>query len=216
MPAFIPAAVGAVTGIVKTIKGAHQNNLANKVKVPDATYNTSPYAQAALAQMTQYKNSRMAGAGNAENNIMSNQASTIGAIDRNSMSGAQALAMIAGAQGNTNQAFNSLNQQEGQDQYNKMNMWNNANTQMVGEDYNAYQDRVRKQNLAINEKSSLRNAATQNFGNGMNDLGNAAMSGANAYAAQQDGEPQGGKVNNANPMLYSSDQFRNNNGMKVH
>ena len=68
MPAFIPAAVGAVTGIVKTIKGAHQNNLANKVQVPDVTYNTSPYAQAALAQMTQYKNSRMAGAGNAENN----------------------------------------------------------------------------------------------------------------------------------------------------
>ena len=102
------------------------------------------------------------------------------------MSGTQALSMIMAAQGNTNQAFNSLNQQEGQDQYNKMNMWNNANTQMVGEDHNAYQDRVRKQNLAINEKSSLRNAATQNIGNGMNDFGNAAMSAANAYAAKNE------------------------------
>lgn len=186
MPAFIPAAVGAVTGIVKTIKGAHQSNLANKVQVPDVTYNTSPYAQAALAQMTQYKNSRMAGAGNAENNFMANAAATRDSVRNNAMSGTQALSMIMAAQGNTNQAFNSLNQQEGQDQYNKMNMWNNANTQMVGEDYNAYQDRVRKQNLAINEKSSLRNAATQNIGNGMNDFGNAAMSAANAYKAQQE------------------------------
>lgn len=211
MAAYIPSAVGAVTGLIKTIKGAHQNNLANQVVVPNASYNTSPYAQAVLAQADQYKNSRMAGAGAAENNIDANQSSTIGAIGRNAMSGSQALSLIMGAQGNTNQAFNNLRQQEGQDQYNKINNWNNANAQMVGEDDKMYADRVRKQNLAINEKNALRGASTQNSGNGMNDFGNAAMLEANAYAATQNNP----RVGYADPQLYTSDQFRDNNGIQI-
>ena len=181
MPAAaIPLITMAASAAIKAGKSAHQNNLANGVVVPDATYQTSPYAQAMLAQANQYKNSRMTGAGEAEQNIQTNQANTIGSIQRNATSGSQALALSIAAQGNSNTAFNQLRQQEGADQQNKMNNWNNANQQMIGEDDKVYQDRVRKQNLAMNEKNALRGAANANFGGAMNDLSNGVMASNNA------------------------------------
>ena len=180
MPAAIPLGISAISGLIKMGKSAHQNNLANNVVVPDANYQTSPYAQAMLAQANQYKNSRMTGAADAEQNIDTNQANTIGSIQRNATSGAQALSLSMAAQGNSNNAFNQLRQQEGADQQNKLNNWNNANQQMIGEDDKVYQDRVRKQNLAMNEKNALRGAANANFGGGLNDLSNGVMASNNA------------------------------------
>ena len=180
MPPAIPFIAMAASAAIKAGKSIHQNNLANRVVVPDATYQTSPYATAMLAQANQYKNARMTGAADAEQNIDTNQANTIGSIQRNATSGAQALSLSIAAQGNSNTAFNQLRQQEGADQQNKMNNWNNANQQMIGEDDKAYQDRIRKQNSAMNEKNALRGAANANFGGAMNDLSNGIMASNNA------------------------------------
>jgi hypothetical protein len=171
----IAAGVSAASGIYKIAKGAHQNHLANKVVVPEANYETSPYAIKMLDEANRIKDSRMAGAAAAENNIYGSQANATGAIDRNSTSGAQALAMLAATQGNTNQAFSNLRQQEGADQMQKLQNWNNANMGMINEGDKVYQDAVRKRQEAINEKSALRGAGTQNIGGGMNDLTNDAF-----------------------------------------
>ena len=185
LPFLIPAAMGLASGIIKGVKSIHQNNLANKVQVPDATYETSPYAKAMLAQANQLRNSRMTGAADAAKNIMTNQSNTIGSIDRNATSGAQALSMIGAVQGNTNQAFGQLRQQEGQYGLNMLNNQNMAFQQMIGEGDKEYQDRVRKQQMAMNEKNALRGAANQNFGNGMNDVMNGGMAAANMFAASK-------------------------------
>ena len=179
---FIPAALGAVSGIIKGIRGIHQNNLANQVIVPDATYNSSPYAAAMLASANQLKNSRMAGASSAEQNIDANQSNSIDSVNRNATSGAQALSMVGAIQGQSNNAFNSLRQQEGADEQYKNNNWNMANQQMIGEGDKEYADRVRKQNMAIQEKSGLRAAANANIGGGLNDMMNGAMATSNAMS----------------------------------
>ena len=203
--AAIAGGISAVSGIVKMAKSAHQNKLANGVVIPDATYQSSPYAQAMMDQANQYKNSRMTGAAEAEQNIMSNQGNTIGAIDRNATSGAQALAMVSAAQGQSNQAFNGLRQQEGADGQMKMNNWNQANQQMIGEGDKLFNDRVRKQQMAMSEKNALRGAANANFSGGLNDFSNGAMAVASMSGENAD------KVANANPAIINSGSLRTPN-----
>ena len=191
MAAYIPAALGAVSGIVKGIKGIHQNNLANSVVVPDATYNSSPYAAAMLASANQLRNSRMTGAASAAQNIDANQSNSMDAVGRNATSGAQALSMVGAIQGQSNNAFNSLRQQEGADEQYKNNNWNMANQQMIGVGDKEYADRVRKQNMAIQEKSGLRQAANTNIGGAINDMTNGVMTANNMQMAKD------------NPGLYA-------------
>lgn len=121
------------------------------------------------------KNARMYGASTAENNIMGNQSNTIGAVGRNSTSGAQSLAMLAAIQGQTNNSFQNLRLQEGQDQRMKENDWMDANRTMINEGDKEYQDDLRKRQEAIGEKTALRGAANQNIGGGINGIVNAGL-----------------------------------------
>ena len=188
MPAaVIPAAIGGITGIVKGIKSARQNSMANKVVIPDANYEVSPYAKQMLATANQFKNSRMQGAAEAEQNIMGNQANAVGSIERNATSGAQALSMVAAAQGNSNNAFGQLRQQEGADMMGKINNQNMAMQQMIGEDDKMFQDRLRKQQMAMQEKASLRGAANANFDGALKDVTTGVMESAKMYEKQNNG-----------------------------
>jgi hypothetical protein len=119
----------------------------------------------------------MPGAANAEQSIMGNQANTVDAINRNSQSGAQALSLITGAQGNTNEALKGLATQQEQFSYNAAN-----NLQSVLGTFadNTFQGQLRKQMLAIQQKNALGLASTQNMGSGMNDVLNGVMASTNA------------------------------------
>lgn len=172
---FVGIAVGVGTGLFKIGKGMRQDNLANKVVVPNANYETSPYAINILDEANRIKNSRMAGAADAERGIYGSQAAVTGAVGRNATSGTQALAMLAAAGGNTNAAFNNLRAQEGNDFWQKENAYNNGNNTMIAEGDKRYADAVRKRQEAIAEKTGLRGAATQNMGGGLNDLANNAF-----------------------------------------
>ena len=63
---------------------------------------------------------------------------------------------------------------------------NRANQQMIGEGQMEYQDRIRKQQMAIQEKGALRGAANANFGGALNDVTNGFMA-SNNIKAQQGG-----------------------------
>lgn len=171
----VAAGVSAATGLYKVAKGIKQDKLANSVVVPDATYEKSPYALAMLDNANRIQNSRMIGAGDAEDNIFQNDANAAGGVSRNATSGSNALAALAGVQGNTNNAFNGLRAQEGNDFWMKQNALNNADMAMTAEGDKAYQDAVRKRQEAIAEKNALRGAATQNTGGGVNTLVNSAF-----------------------------------------
>lgn len=173
----MPAAGGIISGIGALTKigmGIHQNNLARKVVIPDATYNSSQYAANNLGTAENMFNGRMAGAGTAEQNILNNGSNTEGAIQRNSTSGAQSLATAMASQGQTDSSLQHLGQQEGNYKMNMLNNLNMANNGMTMEGDKVYNDKVRKQNLAIGEKNSLRGAGFQNIGTGINEMGATA------------------------------------------
>jgi len=168
---LIASGIGAVA---KLIKGAHQNKLANQVVVPEANYQISPYAQNTLDLSKQMFNSRMPGMASAERNIQGNNANANASVMRGTTDASQALAMMAATQGQTDQAFQNLGLQEGQYKQNAYANVASANQGMTAENDKLYQDRVRKQEMAINEKNALRGASTANVGGGMNDLINGA------------------------------------------
>lgn len=170
--ALIAAGAGA---IIKGIKAHHQNKLADQVVVPDATYTKSPYAENTLAMAKQMFNSQMPGEETAIENIKGNQANTQAGVERNSGSGAQSLALLAAGQGITDNAFNNLQEKEGTYKAQEFNNVANANQGMTAEGDKVYQDMVRKQMLAIQEKNALRGAANANAGGAMNDIINGAF-----------------------------------------
>lgn len=169
---LIAAGVG---GIFKMFQGAKQRRLANKVVIPDANYEISPYAKNVMAEANRLKNSQMAGYANAVDNIQQNQATALGSIGRNATSGAQALQMIAASQGISDNSMNDLSTQQQQYSQNMLENWNNANQTMIGEGDKLFQDKVRKQNMKIAEKNALMGASTQNTGGGINDLINSLL-----------------------------------------
>lgn len=182
----VAAAVGGATGIYKIVKGAHQNHLANKVDVPEANYSSSPYAAKMLAEATNLKNGPMAGKTTAQQNIYANGANANASVERNATSGSQALALLAGIQGNTNNAFNQLGQEEGNYHLNAINNYNGALQANINEGDKVYQSDLQKRLAAIQEKTSLRQAGTANMGSGFNDIANNAM----MYASYKNGQKE--------------------------
>jgi len=170
MPIPVGLIAAGIGGAVKMFKGAKQNRLANKVVIPDADYNTSPYAQKILGEANRLKNSRMPGMDEAGDNILETGATTSGNIGRNATSGAQALAMLTASQGITNNSFDDLNRTQNEYSKQMLDNWNNANQGMITEGDKVFADQVRKQKMRIDEKNALRSAATANSGGGMNDI----------------------------------------------
>lgn len=177
-------AVSLVGGLIKNGQANKQKKLAAQVKVPDANYQNSIYAKAMLAQAQQLNNARMPGAAIAEQNIMGNNANTMASVERNATSGAQALSMATAAQGNTDNALNSLGQQEGQW---KLNAINNMNTIGMQGANSTYEGQLRNQQIAIQQKNALGLAATQNQGNAWNEVANGALGALSIYNARKQG-----------------------------
>jgi hypothetical protein len=179
---FLDAA-GAVSsligGIFKGIQGHKQQKMADAIHPVNAVYNVSPYAQNQLATVKNMMNGRMAGASNEEQNIQGNFANSMGGVDRNSTSGAQSLAMLAGLQGNANQAFNQLGQQEAMNKQNMLGYLSSANQGMTDENGKVYQDQLRNYNNDLNAKNALQNAAWNNKGGAVGSYSNALIGAGN-------------------------------------
>lgn len=154
MAALVGAGVGAVTGAIGLI-GAGQARkqqaaaLDAQLKL-DPTYTTSPYAKNTLGLAQTLLNSRIAGAAARERNIYGAQANSIAGVERNATDASQALAVAAGTQGQADSAFGDLNTQEAQDNMNKVQNLNQANTGMTDEYHNVFDDSVRRWQDQVN------------------------------------------------------------------
>lgn len=171
----VAAGIGAGTGLLKVGMGLRQNRLADRVTVPEAEYRTSPYAKAMLEDARQLMGARMPGADQVERGISGAQGNTLSSIGRNASSGAQALAMLAATQGQSNAAIGGMRQAQQQFFMQMLDNMNRANRGMILEGDKVYQSDMRNREMAMNEKNALRGAATQNFGGGLNDLTNYAF-----------------------------------------
>lgn len=183
MPFPFLAAAGALSSVIGSIfKGSQakkQQRMADKIHPINAVYNTSPYAENQLSTVQQMMNGRMAGAGSEEQNIQGNFANSMAGVNRNSTNGSQSLAMLAGLQGNTNQAFSDLQTKENMNKQSLLGQLAYANQGMTQEGDKMYNDKLRNYNNDMNAKNALQNASWQNKGSMWSGIGNALIGGAN-------------------------------------
>jgi hypothetical protein len=145
----------------------------------------------------------MAGANQAENNFLASGANTRAAIDRGATSGSQALAIAAGAQGQTDQSFQNLYQNEAQNKLQRFGVYSNVSQLQAQEGDKIYQDKLRKYYDDLNYKRALQGASMQNmqgFFGGIDDTiqaGVSLLSPGGAFAGALGGGGGGGGNRNA-------------------
>lgn len=196
------AAIGGISSIARGIFGGKQQKKANQINPVFDQYKTSPYAQRQLALAQQMFGGRMSGAGAQEQNIMNNQASTLGNINRNTTDAARALALTGAVQGQTNDAFANLGMQEAQNKQNMLGNLNQAYGTMIGEGEKEYQSKLQKYMMDKQEQLALRTAGANNQFGALNDI--AGMFGTLGMGQQQNDFWNqlfgGGKANLATAM----------------
>lgn len=173
MPIPFMAAGAALSGLgslARGLFGGKQNKKANQINPQWQQYQTSPYAQRQLALAQQMFGGRMAGAGAQEQNIMNNQASTLGNINRNTTDAARALALTGSVQGQTNDAFANLGMQEAQNKQNMLGNLNQAYGSLVQEGDKEYQSKLQKYMMDKQEQLALRTAGANNQFGALNDI----------------------------------------------
>jgi len=144
------AAASGGSGGYKKYSSRWTTERLNELLTEDPKYTSSPYAAKTLALAETLLNSRMPGAAARERNIYGSGANAMSGITRNATDSSQALAAAAGIQGQQTDAFNSLQMQEGQDYYNKLNNLNSAYGGMTQEYKDMFDDEVRRWQDQVN------------------------------------------------------------------
>lgn len=196
--AWISQAVGAALGTVGTIAA---NISADKTRsellkktYDDPKYQTSEYTKSRFALAQQLLNARMPGVASAERNIGQTQANVQGNINRNATDSSQVLALAAANQGQTNQAYGQLDQQEAADYYNRLGNYNQQSTAMSEENQRMYEDSVRRWQDQVNIMLA-RHGLRQQQGQNLSNLGGmiAGMGGMGGGGAAGGAAAKGGK-----------------------
>lgn len=168
--------ISAVGDLITSLK---QKKLAKGINPVDATYQSSPFINDLYYQGKNLYQGRMAGANEAQNNILVNASNTRDTVDRSATSGSQALAIAAGTQGQADQSFQNLATQEAQDKQQRFGIYSNVSQLQAQEGDKVYQDKLRKYYDDLNYKRALQGASMQNmqgFFNGLDDTAKAALS----------------------------------------
>jgi hypothetical protein len=159
--------MGILSSIWGIYQGIKQNSEANQIHPDYQGYNGSAYAASTLGTAQQLFNSRMAGAATEEQNALANQANQEATVGRTATNGSQALAIDAGTQGQTNQAFHNIQTQEDQNKYQLLNNLNLANSQMTTEGDKEYQAKLQKYMMDTQQQAALRGAGGKNISSGI-------------------------------------------------
>lgn len=143
-------AMGTVGGIFSAIAGIKADKALSKLIDKDPSYTSSPYAANNLGTAQQLLNSRMAGAQARSNNIQTSGANARAGITRGTTDSSQALALMAGIQGQEGNQYNDLAMQEGQDAAMKQQNLFGANKDMTAEHKDLFDDQVRRWQDQVN------------------------------------------------------------------
>lgn len=165
---LIAGGIGAGTAAAASGKYKDTMRRVDKLVEVNPNYTSSPYAQNNLGYSQMLLNSRMAGAANRQNNILSSGANVRSGIQRNATDSSQALSLMAGTQGQSDQSFNDLQMQEAQDAMQKQNNLFTANRDMSEDRKDVFDDSVRRwqdQLSALKYKRELRQQRSQGWAN---------------------------------------------------
>ena len=169
------AGISGLGSLGKIFTGAKQNKLANQINPFFQQYQKNPLAQENLAANKNLFYGRMPGAQKAESNIMQAQSNQLANAQRGATDASQLLAMGAGLQGGTNEAFSNLAAAEGQSKASLLPSLGQAYRGAISEGDKAYESMVQKYQMDTQAKTALKNAGQQNIFGGIGDIGAGAM-----------------------------------------
>lgn len=159
-------------GAIGKLFGAHSaNKKLDALESSDPTYQANPLAQQRLRLAQTLLNARMPGSASIEKNIYGNQANTLSNIDRNATDSSQALALAGGVQGQTNQAFDQLGVQEGQNYQQNLKNLEGAQEGEINEGDKVFQDQTRR----FQDKAQIQGQQNQNNQNVWQSVSNAGF-----------------------------------------
>ncbi len=171
--------MGIFSAVGSLIASGKQKREARGINPINTTYEASQPINDLYHEGQNLYQGRMAGANQAENNFLASGANTRSAIERGATSGSQALAIAAGAQGQTDQSFQNLYQNEAQDKLQRFGIYSNVSQLQSQEGDKIYQDKLRKYYDDLNYKRALQGASMQNmqgFWGGIDDTIKAGVS----------------------------------------
>lgn len=158
--------LGLLGGIGKLFSRGKSNRELEKLMKSNPAYKSNPIAAQRLGLAKQLLNARMPGAVAAERNIYTNQANATAGATRAATDSSQLLATAGEIQGNTNDAFGNLGQNEAQDYYRRLDNLGGAQEGMIREGDKVYQDEVRR----FQDTAAIKGAQSANRGNNWGDI----------------------------------------------
>lgn len=174
----IPAlgiAIGFAGAIGKMFGRGKANREMKRLLARDPQYVENPIAKERLGLAKTLLNARAPGAMAAERNIYSSGANAFANTSAASTDASQLLATAGDIQGNTNQAFNDLQQGEAADYQRRYGNVIGAQEDVINEQDKVFQDKVRR----FQNEAQIKGAINENRQNGWGDISNAGFALAN-------------------------------------
>ena len=185
-------AMNTVGTIFGAVAGMKADKKLSKLLNENPSYTQSPYAKERYDLAKTLLNSRMAGSATMERGIQSAAGNAYGNIQRNTTDSSQALAMMAGIQGQAGDQSTNLGRLEGQDYQQKLANLSGAQEGMTTEHKDMFDDTLRRWQDRVNvtmAQNALRQQGAKNinsYGDSMNSsltsMGSGMGAGSNMSA----------------------------------
>jgi hypothetical protein len=171
----VGAGISALGSLGKIFAGAKQNKLANQINPIYQQYQENPLAKENLAVNKNMFYGSDPASLKAQSNVMQAQSNQLASAQRGATDASQLLALGAGLQGGTNEAFSKLAAQEAEGKAGLLTSLGQAYRGAISEGDKAYESMLQKYQMDSQAKAALRNAGQQNIFGGIGDIGAGAM-----------------------------------------
>jgi hypothetical protein len=171
----VGAGISALGSLGKIFAGAKQNKLANQINPIYQQYQENPLAKENLAVNKNMFYGSDPASLKAQSNVMQAQSNQLASAQRGATDASQLLAVGAGLQGGTNEAFSKLAAQEAEGKAGLLTNLGQAYRGAISEGDKAYESMLQKYQMDSQAKAALRNAGQQNIFGGIGDIGAGAM-----------------------------------------
>lgn len=182
IPLLLAAAPAIASSVFGAVKGIQSLNQAKKIKPQEYAYgderllgNESKYAKQMLGLAQTQLNARDPFAVAQQRGILGSEANAMAGAQRAITDPSQALAMVAGIQGNTNQAIFQQGLAERQGYQQRLGNLTNAQGVMIQEGDKVYEDRMAKFMRDQARKDALQQAGTQSIINAGSSLSSSLL-----------------------------------------
>lgn len=219
----VGAGISALGSLGKIFAGAKQNKLANQINPVFQQYQENPLAKENLAVNKNMFYGSDPASLKAQSNVMQAQSNQLASAQRGATDASQLLALGAGLQGGTNEAFSKLAAQEAEGKAGLLTSLGQAYRGAISEGDKAYESMLQKYQMDSQAKAALRNAGQQNIFGGIGDIGAGAMQygmfkgmGSGAGAQSMQGYPTTGynPMQSQNILFGTGNTFQNPSFLK--